>query len=144
MTTIRDVLREKGDQVWTVAPEATVGAALALMAERNLGSVIVIGEPNQILGIFSERDFARKMTCERRLPGDILVREFMTTKVYSVSLDDTIESCMATMTKRRFRHLPVMEGARLVGIVSIGDVVKAALSDKELLIEQLEGYIAHG
>jgi len=144
MTTIRDVLREKGDQVWTVTPEATVAAALALMAERNLGSVIVIGEPNKILGIFSERDFARKMACERRLPEAILVREFMTTKVYSVSLDDTIESCMATMTKRRFRHLPVMEGERLVGIVSIGDVVKAALSDKELLIEQLEGYIAHG
>jgi len=144
MTTIRDVIKGKGDQVWTVTPESTVGAALALLAERNLGCVLVTAEKNQIAGIFSERDFARKMACERRLPGEILVREFMTTKVYSVSPDDTIESCMTTMTNRRFRHLPVMEGERLVGIVSIGDVVKAALSDKELLIEQLEGYIAHG
>ena len=144
MTTIRDVIKGKGDQVWTVTPESTVGAALALLAERNLGCVLVTTEQNQIVGIFSERDFTRKMACERRLPGEILVSEFMTTKVYSVSPDDTIESCMTTMTNRRFRHLPVMEGERLVGIVSIGDVVKAALSDKELLIEQLEGYIAHG
>ncbi len=144
MTTIRDVLKIKGDQVWTVSPESTVGAALALMAERNLGSVLVAAEPNHILGIFSERDFARKMACEERLPGQILVREFMTTKVYSVTSDDTIESCMTIMTNRRIRHLPVLEGGRLVGLVSIGDIVKAALADRELLIEQLEGYIAHG
>lgn len=142
--TIRDILKNKGDQVWSVTPETTVSAALALMAERNLGSVLVLAGPDRIVGIFSERDFARKMACERRLPTEILVREVMTAKVFSVSPDETIESCMTTMTNRRFRHLPVVEGDHLVGLVSIGDVVKAAISDKELLIEQLEGYIAHG
>jgi CBS domain-containing protein len=139
---IRDVFREKGNDVWTIDAEASVSAALHLMAEKNIGAVLVVGSSNAIEGIFSERDFARKMVSERRLPDSVPVREFMTTKVFYVRPEQTIEECMGIMTKRRFRHLPVMEEGRLKGVISIGDVVKALLSDKDSLIGQLEQYIS--
>lgn len=142
MTMIRDVFKEKGNDVWKVDAEAPVSAALQLMAEKNIGAVLVVGSSNAIEGIFSERDFARKMVSERRLPDSVPVREFMTTKVFYVRPEQTIEECMGIMTKRRFRHLPVMEEGRLKGVISIGDIVKALLSDKESLIGQLEQYIS--
>jgi CBS domain-containing protein len=140
MTTVAQLLQDKGRAVWTVAPGATVYAALSLMADKNVGALVVV-EGARVVGILSERDYARKVILRGKLSKDTLVREIMTDKVYFLHPEQTIEECMALMTAERVRHLPVLEGDQLVGIISIGDVVRVVISEKEFLIKQLEHYI---
>lgn len=142
MKIVRDILRAKGDQpVWTVEPGATVYDALSLMAEKNIGAVLVV-EAGNLVGILSERDYARKVILKGRMSKDTPVRDIMTETVATVTPYRTVEECMALMTDKRIRHLPVFDEGRLIGVVSIGDVVKAQIADKEFMIEQLTDYIS--
>ena len=143
MKTVRDLLKQKGREVWSVAPDSTVYDALKLMAEKNIGALLVI-DAGRPVGIFSERDYARQVILKGKTSKDTPVREVMTTKVVFVRPEQSIEECMALMTDRRFRHLPILEDGALVGILSIGDVVKAVISEKDFLIEQLANYISSG
>jgi CBS domain-containing protein len=143
MKTVRDLLNQKGRQVWSVTPEMTVYDTLALMADKNIGAVMVLsgGRP---AGIFTERDYARQVILKGKASKDTPVSEVMTSRVLFVGPDQSIEDCMALMTDKRIRHLPVLENGELAGILSIGDVVKAVISEKEFLIKQLEQYITSG
>lgn len=141
MKTVRDLLANKGSQVWSVSPGSTVFEALQLMAEKEIGAVLVL-EEGRLVGIFSERDYARQVALKGKTSRDTPVREVMTSRVVFVRPDQSIDDCMALMTDKRFRHLPVMEGEKLLGVLSIGDVVKAVISEKQFLIEQLENYIS--
>ena len=143
MYTVRHLLEEKGHQVWSIAPRATVYEALQLMADKNVGALLVI-EGGDVAGMFTERDYARKVALQGRSSKTTAVGELMTHDVLYVSPDDTIENCMAIMTDKRLRHLVVMDGEKLAGIVSIGDVVKAIISDREFTIRELERYITGG
>ena len=143
MHTVKELLREKGSQVWTITPQATVYEALELMATKNIGSLVVLEEGN-VAGMFTERDYARKVVLQGRSSKTTTVGELETQDVLYVGPDDSIENCMALMTDKRLRHLPVMENEKLVGLVSIGDVVKAVISDREFTIRELERYITGG
>jgi len=141
VTTIRQILDRKGRDVFSVAPDTTVYDALTLMAERNIGAVLVMrGE--ELAGIFSERDYARKIILLGRHSKDVPVTEIMTPKVVCIRPDQTADECMALMTEKRIRHLPVLDAGQLAGMVSIGDVVRAVISEQEFRIEQLENYIS--
>lgn len=140
MTTVHHILQTKGHEVWSVAPQATVFEALQLMAEKNVGAVLVL-ERERLVGIFSERDYARKVTLKGKSSRDTPVKEIMTSVVACVNRHHSIEQCMELMTSKRVRHLPVLEGEQLVGLISIGDVVNAVISEKQFMIEQLEHYI---
>lgn len=140
MLTVRELLAKKGSQVWSVSPDATVYDALQVMAERNVGAVLVLAG-GELAGILSERDYARQVVLKGKASRDTPVRQIMTTRLVCVTPERTIEECMALMTDRRIRHLPVLQGETLLGLLSIGDVVKAVISEKQFLIEQLEGYI---
>jgi CBS domain-containing protein len=129
--------------VWSIAPQATVYEALELMAKKNVGALLVI-ENGNVVGMFTERDYARKVILQGRSSKTTSVGELMTADVLYVSPDDTTEDCMAIMTDKHLRHLPVMENGQLAGIVSIGDVVKAIISDREFTIRELERYITGG
>ena len=143
MYTVRHLLQEKGGQIWSVSPQTMVYEALELMATKNIGALMVM-EDDQVVGIFSERDYARKVILKGRSSKATSIRDLMSTTVSYVSPDDTMENCMALMTEQRHRHLPVLEDGKLVGIISIGDVVKAVISDRELKIRELERYITGG
>jgi len=143
MKTVRDVLKQKGRDVCAVSPDTTVFDALKVMAERNVGAVLVL-EADRPVGIFSERDYARQVILKGKSSKDTPVREIMTSRVLFIGPEQNIEECMAVMTDKRIRHLPVLEDGKLAGILSIGDVVKAVISEKEFLISQLERYIASG
>lgn len=143
MYTVRHLLQAKSNQIWSISPAATVYEALELMATKNIGAVLVI-EGEKIIGIFTERDYARKVILKGKTSKTVTVGELMTTEVLYVKPDDTIENCMALMTDKRARHLPVMENEKLLGVVSIGDVVKAIISDREFMIRELERYITGG
>ena len=121
MKTVNDMLRDKGHSVWSVAPDATVFEALELMAAKNVGAVLVL-DGDRLVGIMSERDYARKVTLLGKTSKDTPVSEIMTSRVLYVNADQTIQECMALMTEKRIRHLPVLEGDRVVGVVTIGDV----------------------
>lgn len=140
MAMVRDILRIKGTDVCSLQPDSTVYDALCLMAEENIGAVLVM-EDDKLVGILSERDYARKVDLVGKNAKDTPVRAIMTERVVGVHLDETLEECMALMTDKRVRHLPVVEGGLVVGVVSIGDVVKAVISQQEFIIEQLENYI---
>jgi len=140
-TKVARLLETKGSNVWTIAPDALVYDALQTMAEKEVGALIVT-EGRRVVGIFSERDYARRVILAGRSSRTSPVREMMTTRVLFVSPDDTVDDCMGLMTKKHVRHLPVMEGDRLVGVISIGDVVKAIMSDQRFTIEELEKYIS--
>jgi CBS domain-containing protein len=140
MTIVRQILQRKPPGVWTVGPKATVYEALTLMAQINIGAVLVI-EEDALVGIFSERDYARKVILMGRSSRDTTVGELMSHPVVSVNPDIPIEACMALMTERHFRHLPVVEEGRLIGIVSIGDIGKAIIADQRIAIHDLESYI---
>jgi CBS domain-containing protein len=143
MHTVKELLREKGSQVWTIGPQATVYEALELMATKNIGSVVVLEQGN-VAGIFTERDYARKVVLKGRSSKTTTVGELMITDVLYVGPDDTIDDCMALMTNKRLRHLPVMEDGKLTGVVSIGDIVRVIISDREFTIRELERYITGG
>jgi len=140
-TKVARLLETKGSNVWTIAPDALVYDALQSMAEKEVGALIVT-EGRRVVGIFSERDYARRVILAGRSSRTSPVREMMTTRVLFVSPDETVDDCMGLMTEKHVRHLPVMEGDRLVGVISIGDVVKAIMSDQRFTIEELEKYIS--
>jgi CBS domain-containing protein len=140
MKTIRQLLQAKGGGVHTIAPDARVIDALKLMAEKEIGALVVI-DNGKLAGILSERDYARKVILQGKSSHDIPVREIMTGKVLTVQPTRTVEECMALMTNRRVRHLPVLEGEQLIGVLSIGDLVKEVIADQEQTIKQLESYI---
>jgi len=143
MKTVNDMLRDKGHSVWSVAPDATVFEALELMAAKNVGAVLVL-DGGRLVGILSERDYARKVTLLGKTSRDTPVSEIMTGRVLYVNADQTIQECMALMTEKRIRHLPVMEGDRVIGVVTIGDVGRAIISDQQFMLSQLEHYITGG
>jgi len=142
MTTAADVLKSKAHQaVHTIAPGATVFDALELMADKNIGALLVM-EGERIAGIITERDYARKIVLMSRSSRETAVREIMTQAVMVVRPDQTTEECMVLMTESRLRHLPVVDGDRLLGLVSIGDLVKSIISEQKFTIEQLQDYIS--
>jgi CBS domain-containing protein len=141
MKTIDTILEEKGREVVSIGPNATVYEALKLMAERNVGAVVVI-EDGKPVGLLSERDYARNVILKGRASHDTPVREIMETRVACVSPAHTPDECMALMTEKRTRHLPVMDGDRLVGLISIGDLVKSIIDEQKVVIEHLERYIS--
>ncbi len=140
MKTVSQLLQTKGRQVWSIGPEAWVIDALKLMAEKEVGALLVV-EAGRVVGILSERDYARKVSLHGKSSKTTLVREIMTEKVVYVRPDQTVADCMAVMTNKRIRHLPVLEDDQLVGVISIGDVVKEVISAQEFIIAQLENYI---
>jgi CBS domain-containing protein len=141
MTSIGHLLEQKGSQVWSIPPDATVYDALRLLAERDIGALLVIrGE--QLVGILSERDYARKVILKGKSSMKTTVNEIMTERVIVIEPQHTIEEAMALMTEKHLRHLPVIEEDKVIGLVSIGDLVKAKITDQRFMIEQLERYIA--
>ena len=140
---VSEILERKGSKVWTIGPADSVLQALEVMAERRIGALVVVEEETPV-GIFSERDYARKVVLRGRSSRDSQVREVMTSDPCCIPPERTAEECMALMTEKRIRHLPVVVDRRLVGIISIGDVVKTVLADREFAIRQLESYISGG
>lgn len=140
MITVNQLLQDKGGAAWSVSPDTTVFDALNLMAEKNVGALLVL-EGDTLVGIFSERDYARKVILKGKSSKETPVKDIMTEEVLYVRPNQSIEECMALMTNKRIRHLPVLDGDKLVGIISIGDVVKAVISEQEFVIKQLENYI---
>lgn len=138
--TVNQLLRRKSGQVYATDPSATVYEALQQMAEKNVGALLVI-ERGRLVGIFSERDYARKVILQGKTSHVTHVREIMTDKVFFVRPEDTIEECMALMTDQHIRHLPVLAGTDIAGVISIGDVVKAMIDEQGFVIEQLSNYI---
>ncbi len=139
MTTVREILKSKPD-VYAVRPDDTVGDALQLMAEKNIGAVLVISG-DEIKGVFSERDYARRAALEGHTSRDTAVRSLMSSDVVSIAPTTTVDACMSLMTDKRIRHLPVIEGGRVVGVVSIGDVVRAVVEEQRFTIQSLENYV---
>jgi CBS domain-containing protein len=142
MTTVKQVLDQKGHDVHCIHSDASVFDALKMMAEHNIGSLVVL-EDGKLVGLITERDYAREIVLKGRTSPRTLVRDIMSTKVIYARPDQSVEECMAVMTAKAVRHLPVLEGGRLVGIVSIGDMVKSVIGDQKFIIEQLEHFI-HG
>ena len=140
MKTVRQVLDVKGKDVWHLHPENTVYEALQLLAEKDVGALMVL-ENNYPVGIVSERDYARKVALEGRIARDTPIHEIMTACLHTIKPTSQIVECMTMMTEKKIRHLPVLEDDEIVGIISIGDVVKEVISSQEFTIEQLENYI---
>ena len=140
MRCVRDILKRKGSDVASMTPDESVFAMLELMAKRNIGAVLVMDDA-QILGIVSERDYARGVVLKGRTSRDMAVREIMSSPVLTVAPTNRVQECMALMTEKRVRHLPVVENDRVIGLISIGDVVKEIITEQEALITDLENYI---
>lgn len=140
MRTVEHILHSKGSELWHVVPDDLVIDALRLMAQKNIGALVVL-EGGKLAGILSERDYARKVVLEDKSSKDTPVREIMSSSVVTVGPSESIEACMELMTRYKFRHLPVMQDERPVGVISIGDVVKAIISQQEYTIAQLQNYI---
>jgi CBS domain-containing protein len=141
MAYIRHLLNKKGYDLWSTSPEVSVYDALLLMAEKNVGALLVIQE-GELVGVVSERDYARKVILQKKTSMETPVGEIMTDEVVTVTPQTTIEEAMAIMTEKRFRHLPVVEEEKVVGVISIGDLVKSIIENQELMINQLENYIS--
>jgi CBS domain-containing protein len=140
MGKVRDILRVKGKAIYAVSPDRTVYDALQVMVEKNLGALLVI-EENQLAGIFTERDYARKLILRGKASKDTPVREVMTERPITVTLDDSVDQCMNVMVDNYVRHLPVMENDQLIGLISIGDVIKHIINEQKFIIDSLEHYI---
>lgn len=140
MKTVRDILRKKGFEIWSVTPNTPIFETLELMDEKNIGAVLVL-ESGELVGVFSERDYARKVVLQGKSSKETPVGDAMTGRVTCVRPDQPIEECMALMTDKRVRHLPVIENNELSAVISIGDVVQAIISEQEFIIDQLENYI---
>jgi CBS domain-containing protein len=143
MKTVQQLLEIKGHEVTSISPEKSVFEAMQLMKSKNIGALLVLESGNKLVGIVTERDYARKMHLQSKTAKEIPVTEIMTRQVAYVRLDQTNEDCMALITEKRMRHLPVVENNKVMGIVSIGDLVKDIISEQDFIIHQLENYI-HG
>jgi CBS domain-containing protein len=141
MTIVQQLLNEKPTGTWTIGPQATVYQALELMAKKEVGALAVVDDKGKLVGMFSERDYARKIVLLGRTSKTTTVAELMATKVLYVKPDTTVEECMALMTDKRCRHLPVLAGDKLIGLVSIGDIVKAIITEQDITIRSLKNYI---
>ena len=141
MKTVQQLLVAKSGAVLSIPPDATVYEALALMARHDVGALVVM-EGDRIVGMFSERDYARKVVLQGRSSSNTPVRDIMTAKVVTVRPDDSVDHCMQVVTEHRIRHLPVAEGDAIVGVISIGDLVKAVIEDQQVELDQLQRYIA--
>ena len=140
MNKVRQLLKAKGEQVWTISKDSTILDGLKLMAEKRIGSLPVL-EGGQVVGIFTERDYARRVGPDRRQPEETRIEEVMTRELITVDPNPTVNDCMMLMTENHIRHLPVMDEGRLVGIISVGDVVKDIIEELEFHVEQLKSYI---
>ena len=143
MSIVRQLLEHKGYDVWSVEPGTTIYEALELMADKNIGAVLVIKD-DELAGIFSERDYARKVVLAGKSSREMTVGEAMTDQVFCVRPDQSVEGCMGLMTDKHIRHLPVLENNRVIGVISIGDVVKSIISEQANTIQHLENYITTG
>jgi CBS domain-containing protein len=142
MKTVRQLLEQKGSRVLSTTPDSTVYDALQMMADNEVGALVVL-EDEKLAGIISERDYARSVILRGKSSKTTPVRDIMTSKVLTINFNTTIEQCMNLMTDKRVRHLPVVEGGSLVGLLSIGDIVKEIIQHQEFVINQLENYITH-
>ena len=144
MKTAQEILKNKNKGIWSVTPENTVFEALALMGEKEIGALMVMDAKGKVYGIISERDYARKVILKGISSRDTKVAEIMTPldKMFTVRPDTTVEDCMVLITAKRIRHVPVFDDDQFVGLISIGDVVKSIISEKDMLIEHLSNYIA--
>ena len=142
MTTVRQLLDQKGRKIWSIKPDATVLDAIAKMAEKNIGSLVVM-DGDELVGIITERHYARNVFLKGKASPATSVSDIMERKVIIAQPEQSVEKCMAIMTEKRLRHLPVFEGKKPIGIVSIGDLVKSIIGDQKFVIDQLEHYI-HG
>jgi CBS domain-containing protein len=138
---INEILDHKGSIVWTIAPDATVFEAIQMMSDKNIGALLVI-ERDKLIGIISERDYTRKVALKGKSSKELKVREIIPDRVFSVTPQHTIEECMRLMTERRVRHLPVLDGEKIIGVISIGDLVNWIISAQSSTIHQLETYIS--
>ncbi len=141
MRTVRHILEDKGHDVWWVRPDDTVFDSLRLMADKGVGALLVM-DGEKLVGIVTERDYARKVILEGKSSKTLQVRDLMTTRVLCVTPDRNVDECMALMTDKRVRHLPVLDHKRVIGLVSIGDLVKATIDEQQVLIDQLQHYIS--
>lgn len=141
MTTLREMLEIKGNQVWSIETSATVFRAIELMAEHEVGALPVVDENGKLAGIISERDYARKVILKMRASRDTPVTAIMTSNVITVTEDDSVDRCMALMERHKIRHLPVVDGDVLVGIVAVGDVLKFIIREQTAAIAELESYV---
>ena len=139
--TIDSLLSQKGNHVWTVAPNATVYDAIAMMADKNIGSLLVM-DGDRLVGVITERDYTRKVALKGKSSRQTPVAEILSPQVVSVGPEHSIEHCMKLMTKHRIRHLPVVDGNRVLGVVSIGDLVNWTISAQHVALEQMEDYIS--
>jgi CBS domain-containing protein len=144
MQTANDLLKSKTKDVWSISPKATVLDALKMMDEKEIGALMVMDKKDKVVGIITEKDYARKVILKGKSSGKTLVDEIMTPseKMYTVKPDTPVEDCMVLITGKRIRHVPVFDGDQFVGLISIGDVVKSTISQKDILIEHLSNYIA--
>ena len=144
MQRVSDLLKSKAKQLWTILPDASVLDALKLMAEKEIGALMVVDKKNKVVGIMTERDYARKIALKGKKSLDTRVKEIMTPseKMYTVKPDTPVEDCMVLMTGKHIRHVPVFDSSKFVGLISIGDVVKSTISQKDMLIDHLSDYIA--
>jgi len=141
--TVRQLLQDKGSAVYTISPDDTVFRALEVMAERDVGALVVVGGSGAVVGVFSERDYARKVILAGLSSKDTPVRQIMSGNVVTVGLDDHVPRCMEIVTRQRIRHLPVVDaGGTVLGLVSIGDLVKAVIEDQQIELDQLHSYIS--
>jgi CBS domain-containing protein len=140
MTTVRTVLQTKKNELWSIPPDAVVLEALKIMADKNIGALLVM-QKETVVGIFSERDYARKIVLKGESSRTTAVKDVMTSSVLTVNPEQSIDECMALMTDKHIRHLPVVEKGKLIGLISIGDVVKEIISEHKETIQQLENYI---
>ncbi|MBE2239561.1 MAG: CBS domain-containing protein [Caldilineaceae bacterium] len=140
MATVKQILEGKGYQVWTITADQTVYNALRLMGEKEIGALAVV-EGGTLVGILSERDYARKVVLQGKTSRETLIREIMTSPAISIRPDQSVAECMTLMTDRRVRHLPVLDNSKLIGMISLGDLVKSVIDEQQFTIKQLEGYI---
>ncbi|MCZ6500162.1 MAG: CBS domain-containing protein [Gammaproteobacteria bacterium] len=140
MNTLSHLLHGKGNEVWSIGPDATVYDAIHLMAEKGIGALVVLKDESPV-GVISERDYARDVVLKDRSSKETLVKEIMSDKVVYADPHQTVDECLAVMTEKRIRHLPVMDGDQMIGLVSMGDLVKVIIAEQKLTIDQLERYI---
>ncbi len=140
MRTVRDILKSKGHDVWSTTPDSLVFDALKIMAEKDVGALPVLHQ-GKLVGMFSERDYARRVILKGRSSKEITVKDIMTYEVITAHPDNPVDKCLELMTEKRIRHLPIVENERLIGLVSIGDLVKAIIAEQKELISRLEDYI---